>query len=118
MSIEQEIDYFRTITEQMNEIFCKKRRDYGQTSTETYKKFGPISMYLRMYDKMGRLENLMVKGQKNNVGEAIDDTLLDLANYAIITIIERRKAEAEEKSGMIRNIVQETNDVFEGYTKK
>ena len=75
----------------MNKVFTSKRQDYGQTSTETVEKFGPISMYIRMYDKMGRLENLMVKGQTDHVGEAIEDTLLDLANYAVITILEMRK---------------------------
>lgn len=102
VTIEQEIDMFASITKDMVEVFSRKRHDYGQTSTETYKKFGPISMYLRMYDKMGRLENLFVRGAENLVGEAIEDTLLDLANYAIITIIEKRKAEAEMKANEVR----------------
>lgn len=107
VTIEQEIDMFATITKEMIEVFSKKRHDYGQTSTETYKKFGPISMYLRMYDKMGRLENLFVNGSENLVGEAIEDTLLDLANYAIITIIEKRKADAETKANEVKREASE-----------
>ena len=106
VTIEQEIDMFKDLAMQMVETFARKRHDYGQTSTETYKKFGPISMYLRMYDKMGRLENLFVNGAENLTGEAIEDTLLDLANYAIITILEKRKAEAEAKAQEVRNDVR------------
>lgn len=92
ISIEQEIDMFRGITEKMNKIFECKRADYGQTSTETFEKFGPISMYVRMCDKMGRLENLMVRNQTAKVNdERVEDTLIDLANYCIITLIEIQK---------------------------
>jgi hypothetical protein len=92
VSIEQEIEMFIEITEKMNKIFACKRADYGQTSTETFEKFGPISMYVRMCDKMGRLENLMVRNQTARVcDEKVEDTLLDLANYCIITLIEMQK---------------------------
>lgn len=101
VSIVDEFSIFESITEEMNKVFRAKRQDYGQTSTETFKKFGPISMYIRMYDKMGRLENLMVKGGEDHVGEKIEDTLLDLANYAIITILEMHKAEIELRGDTI-----------------
>ena len=91
MTIEEEIKFFKEITSKMNAVFEAKRQDYGQTSTETFQKFGPISMYIRMYDKMGRLENLMVRGGIDHVGEKVEDTLLDLANYAIITLLEIHK---------------------------
>ena len=95
MTIKQEIDVFVGITNKMNEVFANKRQDYGQTTTETFKKFGPLSMYIRMCDKMGRLENLMVNEQTDHIGETVEDTLLDLANYAIITILEMRKYREE-----------------------
>lgn len=91
MRVEDEIKIFNSLTEQMNDVFSKKRRDYGQTTSETFAKFGPISMLVRMHDKMGRLDNLLGKGQQNFVSESIEDTLLDLANYALITILELRK---------------------------
>lgn len=92
MTLQEEIDIFKGLTNLMETTFAAKRQDYGATTTETYKKFGPLSMLTRMHDKMGRLDNLLGKGQKNNVGEAVEDTLLDLANYAIITILEIQKA--------------------------
>lgn len=91
ITVENEIKMFENITKEMNSVFAKKRKDYGQTTSEAFEKFGPLSMYIRMFDKMGRLENLMVKENENRVGEKIEDTLLDLANYAVITLIELQK---------------------------
>ena len=101
MNIEQEIVFFKGLVAQMAETFAKKRADYGPSTTETWKKFGPVSMLTRMHDKMGRLDNLMAKGNNNCplvADERVEDTLLDLANYAIITILEMHK-EATELRG-------------------
>lgn len=91
MSIDEEIKVFNTLTKKMSDTFAAKRKDYGQTTTETYHKFGPVSMLIRMHDKLGRLDNMLGTGAKNNVNESVEDTLLDLANYAIITILELKK---------------------------
>jgi hypothetical protein len=99
MTINEEITMFTELTNVMSEIFAKKRHDYGQTTEETYKKFGPVSMLTRMHDKMGRLDTLLGSGDKNYVeDERVEDTLLDLANYALITILEMRKADTRLKS--------------------
>lgn len=96
MTIKEEIVVFNTLTKQMSDTFAKKRKDYGQTTTETYDKFGPVSMLIRMHDKMGRLDNLLGRAQENKVlNESIEDTLLDLANYALITILEMRKRQSD-----------------------
>lgn len=93
MTVKEEIKVFNELTKQISDTFAAKRKDYGQTTSETYDKFGPVSMLTRMHDKMGRLDNILVKQGKNNVGEKVEDTLLDLANYALITILEIRKRE-------------------------
>ena len=98
MTIKQEIELFKELAKQMSDTFTKKRADYGQTTTETYDKFGPVSMLTRMHDKMGRLDNLLLTGNLNCQDEKVEDTLLDLANYAIITIIERRKREVDKSA--------------------
>lgn len=98
MNIKEEIVIFNGLTKKMSRTFARKRSDYGQTTTETYNKFGPISMLTRMHDKLGRLDNLLGKAQKSKVlDESIEDTLLDLANYALITILEIRKGGGNEK---------------------
>lgn len=91
MTIKEEIKAFKAMTEKMYETFKNKRHDYGQSTTELFNEFGPIAMYIKMYDKMSRFKNLMNNLNNYVKDESIIDTLLDLANYALITILEYQK---------------------------
>ena len=75
------------ICEKLNEIYVNKNHDYGDSFGETFRKLGIISAVTRITDKTNRLQSLCKKEQKVN-DESIRDTLMDLANYAIMTIIE------------------------------
>ncbi|MHB1154865.1 MAG: DUF1599 domain-containing protein [Eubacteriales bacterium] len=71
----------------LNEIYRVKNHDYGDSFGSTYRKLGIISAITRITDKVNRLQTLVVnKAQVKD--ESIRDTLLDLANYAIMTVIE------------------------------
>lgn len=75
------------ICKELNEIYKNKNHDYGDSFGETYKKLGIISAVTRITDKVNRLQTLCTKESKVK-DENIRDTLMDLANYAIMTIIE------------------------------
>ena len=75
------------ICEKLNEIYVNKNHDYGDSFGETFRKLGVVSAVTRITDKTNRLQSLCIKRQKIS-DESIRDTLLDLANYAIMTIIE------------------------------
>lgn len=107
MTIDKEIEIFVDYTKSLAETFARKRNDYGQTTTETFEKFGPVSMLVRMHDKLGRLDNLLGSGRYPH-NESVEDTLIDLANYAIITLLELQK----------QKMVQAEPPAFEGYLKK
>ena len=42
-----------------------------------------------MHDKLSRLDTLVTKELTPAVDESIDDTLLDLANYCVIALLEK-----------------------------
>ena len=48
---------------------------------------------IRLEDKLNRLKALTRAGNQQVNDESIDDTLMDLANYAIMTLVERRIAD-------------------------
>ncbi len=78
-----------------------KNKAYGDSFGETYKKLGIISAVTRITDKYNRLVNLAVHPEVDSHDESIQDTLIDLANYAIMTAMEldikkERKEEADE----------------------
>lgn len=77
---------FKEITEQMLQTYIKKNRDYGGAFERGMERDGMISALTRMYDKLDRLHSLKDKDPEV-VEESVQDTLLDLANYAIMTRI-------------------------------
>lgn len=90
---------FRDITEKMRETFLKKNHDYGNSFHKTWDEFGDkgiITALTQISHKYHRLMNIGL-GTKPLVDESIDDTLLDMANYCILTIMELEKARNNEK---------------------
>ncbi len=75
------------ICKELNQIYKDKNHDYGDSFGETYKKLGIISAVTRITDKVNRLQTLC-KNESKVKDETILDTLYDLANYSIMTIIE------------------------------
>lgn len=85
------VDRFREIANDLGELYEKKNAAYGNSFGETYQKLGIISAVTRISDKYNRLCNLATKPTIDNLGESLEDTLKDLAAYAIMTLIELRR---------------------------
>ena len=85
-----EVELFKEITDRMLEIYKAKNADYGSSVSDTYRDFGLVSFLVRMQDKMNRLKTLN-KNKAKVLDEKIEDTLLDLANYSILALIELKK---------------------------
>ena len=85
------IKLHKEICEQLNVTYRKKNSDYGDSVGELYSKLGDITILTRISDKYNRLMNLLQPDHVQEVmDESIDDTILDLANYAVIWLMERR----------------------------
>ena len=78
---------FKNICEEMLTTFERKNHDYGDSFSQTVDKFGLIASGVRMHDKLERFVNLAQKDVDMKVDESMRDTLLDLANYAIMTVM-------------------------------
>jgi len=78
-----------TILDELRSIMMKKQADYGPLNI-ALAPGGPMNgLRVRMYDKLARLNNLADKAATPNF-ESIEDTLIDLANYAIIGLLVQR----------------------------
>ena len=76
------------LCKEIHELYIKKNHDYGDSFGKTYKDLGIISAATRISDKYNRFIEL-AKGNEPLVStETIRDTLIDMANYALMTIIE------------------------------
>lgn len=87
------VKHHMDICKKLNEIYEQKNKAYGSSFSDTYKELGIISAVTRISDKFSRLKNL-AKNENIPVGdESISDTLLDMANYCIMTYMELNKVE-------------------------
>ncbi len=83
----------KEICQELNDVYARKNSDYGNSFAETFDKLGLISAVTRISDKYNRLISLSTKPEEERKvkDESITDTLLDLANYCIMTVIEMHK---------------------------
>lgn len=88
MKKEEIFDY---IVDHMSTTYRAKNSDYGDSVGDTYNKFGDISFLVRISDKYNRLVSLTNNEQNQQVqDEKLEDTILDMANYCILWLIERQ----------------------------
>ena len=78
-----------TICQELFETYKAKNADYGDSFAQVREKY-PNAILIRLNDKMNRLESLMNGAEQHVSDESVEDTLLDLANYCIMELVERK----------------------------
>lgn len=82
---------FDHITEEMFELWQRKNKDYGDSFSKGFEEYGMVMPCIRLEDKLLRFKQLVKNGNAEVKTESIEDTLIDLANYAVMTLMEIRK---------------------------
>lgn len=77
---------FDDILLKMSETYHKKNHDYGNSFEKSCNEFGLTSPIIRMSDKLERIKTLN-KTSPLIGDERVEDTLLDLANYAVMALV-------------------------------
>lgn len=72
----------------LHSLYMRKNAAYGDSFGETFRKLGVISAVTRISDKYNRLVNLTTHPKIKSEDESIIDTLVDLANYSLMTVME------------------------------
>ena len=80
-------DRFEDITKSMSGIFRKKNHDYGNSFEQSLNEEGLAASRIRMGDKWNRFKQLSKGVQAQVNDESLRDTLIDMANYAIMTVM-------------------------------
>lgn len=81
------VQIHRNICNKLNETYSNKNHDYGDSFFELRKRF-PSAILIRLFDKYMRLESLLSGKNQKVIEESIYDTLLDMANYCIMELVE------------------------------
>ena len=75
------------ICSELTGLYERKNHDYGDSFGKSFTEYGMAMPCIRLEDKLNRLKSL-TRNQAAVSDERIEDTLMDLANYAIMTLIE------------------------------
>lgn len=86
---------FASLLEEMRETYDKKNRDYGNSFSRTVQKYGLLAAAVRMEDKLNRFQALIKNKEQCVKDESIRDTLMDLANYCLMTVLELEGGDEE-----------------------
>lgn len=95
------IEEFNKVAKDICDLYEKKNDLYGDAFGKTYEKLGIISAVSRISDKLHRLESLCTNKNVSVLSSSIDDTLTDIASYAIMTLVEREGERRETDKGSI-----------------
>lgn len=83
------VQHHKAVCEELNKIYAQKNHDYGDSFHKTFMEEGFAMARIRLSDKLNRFCALTKAGAEQRVkDESVKDTLMDLANYAVMTVLE------------------------------
>ena len=87
----------KKLTDGIHQMFLKKNRDYGNSFENSLDEWGLLPSVIRIQEKLDRTKTSLKKELLVN-DESVEDTFLDLANYAIMTVmwLEKQKRDKVE----------------------
>ena len=92
----EKVEIHAKICQSMTDLYERKNHDYGDSFAILRKEL-PNSILVRIYDKYQRLKTLLTGTDQKVKDESIEDTLIDLANYCIMELVERRIEQNDHK---------------------
>ena len=109
---------YQHILSNLEDTYKKKNSDYGNSVGDTYEKFGDISFLTRITDKYNRILSLADKGECAEVkDEALEDTILDLANYCLLWLVEREYAGQQKEVKPTKDVQLKTPNLVSNYPR-
>ena len=91
----ENVRLFKEICGEMTALYERKNKDYGDSFHISFQEEGMAMARIRLGDKLNRFKTLTKNGGQMVNDESIRDTLIDLSNYSIMTVMEidRQKEE-------------------------
>lgn len=97
---------FELVTKEMGELFAKKNKDYGNSFERSLDEDGPLVSKIRLGDKYSRFSALVKSPEEQQVkDESIRDTLIDMANYAVMTLMWLDRQKELEAIGQMHELI-------------
>ena len=84
----EKLKRLKEIHQQEEALYAERNEKYGDSFAKTFQEYGKAVALIRLEDKLNRAKTLVSMGLTGSDGESLIDTLMDLSNYANMTIIE------------------------------
>ena len=104
---------FESICNELVTLQKAKNADYGDSFSNSVKEFGLTAALIPITNKVNRLKQLLQSDSAQVKDESIDDTLKDLACYAIMTLAEREG----DLSNYVKNIKEKDAGFIADYLR-
>lgn len=89
---------FDSICSELSELYVQKNTRYKDSFSKQFEKKGLSMSVMRIEDKFNRLEALSENPEDDGGDESVIDTLKDLANYSIMTIMALREQQGGDEN--------------------
>ena len=86
------MEHHADLCKELNDLYARKNHDYGDSFHQSFVEEGLAMSRIRLGDKFNRFKTLSRATEKKVTDESIRDTPIDLANYAIMTVLEMEVA--------------------------
>ena len=90
-------EMYRSLLDKLFETYKAKNSDYGNAFAEMFDELGIDYAYGKLREKINRIK--VLRNKANMVeNEGLEDALLDMAGYSILTLVELKKRKGNGKS--------------------
>ena len=89
----------KDLCEELHQTYLAKNKDYGNAFSEQVQEYGQVVSLIRIEEKFKRFKQLVLTEEQEVKDEKAFDTLLDMANYCLLSAMEYlRDADTTEKA--------------------
>ena len=84
------IELHARLCDEIHKLYVNKNSDYGDSFSKVRSEY-PEAIAIRLMDKLERVKQLLKQDYQVKVtNESLDDNLIDLANYCLLELVERK----------------------------
>lgn len=100
------LECYQETLNDMAETFYLKNERYGDSFTQTMDDYGMVTSMIRVTDKFNRLKTLYQNRELDEDDEPIVDTMLDMANYLVMTLAYIKSRAPKENSPEVNEAIK------------
>jgi hypothetical protein len=108
--IDQNVIQHAGVLDELNLLYATKNHDYGDSFHRSFLEEGMAMLRIRLGDKFSRFKTLSRGSTQYVTDEGIRDTLMDMANYALMGVMELDRIRAQVPTGNTTTTHESTHE--------